>query len=372
MRLPFHIQFEQRTETPARLSVLVPLISVLSALIAGALFLLATGYSPLNTYSHMLQDGFFSSRGITDTLGLSTVLICTGIAAAFAFQMNLYNIGGEGQLYLGMIGGAWAGLFFGDRLPSFVMVPVVLLIGAACGAAWIAIPAWVRARLGTSEIVTTLLLTYVAASLINHFIYRPGSYFRAPNTLFPQGRQVPDSAMLSPLGDTKLYPTFFAVLALALLLHWIVRRTEFGYRIQVISDSPRAARYAGISAQRTTMQVMLISGALAGLGGASLIVGTFARLDPGITALGYGYAGIVIAALARNNMAAIIVSGILFAGLRSGGDKLQISTDTPIHIGVMLQGAILLFALGGEAFRRYKVRVERNVSTGNTTGQVSA
>jgi len=359
MRAPFRLQFEQRTETPRRLGVLVPLISVLAALFAGALFLLATGHSVGDTYSNMLSDGFFSSTGITDTLGLSTVLICTGIAAAFAFQMNLYNIGGEGQLYVGMIGATWCGLFFGENLPSFIMIPLVLIGGALCGAAWIAIPAWVRARLGTSEIVTTLLLTYVAASLVNHFIYRSGSYFRAPNSMFPQGRQVPDSAMLSPIGDTKMYPTFFVIVLLSLALHWVVRRTEFGYRIQVISDSPRAARYAGISARRTTVQVMLISGGLAGLGGATLIVGSFQRLDPGIVTLGYGYAGIVIAALARNNMAAVVVSGILFAGLRSGGDKLQISTDTPIHIGVMLQGAILLFALGGEAFRRYKIRIVR-------------
>lgn len=359
MNLPFRLAFEQRTETPRRLSLLVPLLSVLGALVAGGIFLLATGYSPLETYSNMLSDGFLSSTGITDTLGLSTVLICTGIAAAFSFQMNLYNIGGEGQLYLGMIGGTWAGLFFGDRLPGFVMIPVVLLVGAACGALWIALPAFVRARLGTSEIVTTLLLTYIGASLVNHFIYRAGSYFRAPSTLFPQGRQVPDSAALSPLGDTTMYPTFFLVVALAVFLWWVVRRTEFGYRIQVISDSPRAARYAGISAERTTVQVMMISGALAGFGGATLVVGTFGRLDPGIVVLGYGYAGIVIAALARNNMSAIIVSGILFAGLRTGGDKLQISTDTPIHIGVMLQGAILLFALGGEAFRRYRVRAVR-------------
>jgi simple sugar transport system permease protein len=156
-----------------------------------------------------------------------------------------------------------------------------------------------------------------------------------------------------------MYPTFFLVIALAVFLFWIVKRTEFGYRIQVIADSPRAAQYAGMSARRTTMHVMLISGALSGLGGATLIVGQFGRLDPGITMLGYGYAGIVIAALARNNFSAIIISGILFAGLRVGGEKLQITTDTPIHIGVMLQGAILLFALGGEVFRRYRIKAIR-------------
>jgi simple sugar transport system permease protein len=239
------------------------------------------------------------------------------------------------------------------------MIPLVLIIGSFAGAVWIFVPAFVRARLGTSEIVTTLLLTYVASSLLKHFINTPDSFFRAKNVAFPQGRNVADSAALSPIGDTRLYPTFFVVVALALFLYWLVKKTEFGYRIQVIADSPRAAHYAGVSANRTTMSVMLLSGALAGLGGATLIVGPFARLDQGITLLGYGYAGIVVAALARNNFAGIIVSGILFAGLRVGGEKLQISTDTPKHIGVMMQGAILLFALGGEAFRRYKIRAVR-------------
>lgn len=359
MRAPFRVIFEQRSETPKYLTAVVPLVSVIGALIAGAIFLMATGYSVSDTYLNMLSDGFTSSRGITDTLGLSTVLICTGVCAAFAFQMNLYNIGGEGQLYLGMIGGVWAGLALGPHLPSFIMIPAVLAIGALFGAVWIFVPAFVRARLGTSETVTTLLLTYIGASVVNHFIYTPNSYFRAPDVTFPMGRTVADSAKLNPIGETRMYPTFFFVVALALFLYWVVKRTEFGYRIQVISDSPRAAHYAGINARRTTMQVMLISGALAGLGGATLVIGEFGKLDPGITLLGYGYAGIVIAALARNNFSAIIVSGILFSGLRVGGDKLQITTETPIHIGVMLQGAILLFALGGEAFRRYKIRAVR-------------
>lgn len=359
MRAPFRVVFEQRSDTPRHLAATVPVLSVFAALIIGALFLVFAGYSVGDTYGNMLTDGFLSFRGITDTLGLSTILICTGISAAFAFQMNVYNIGGEGQLYLGMIGSAWIGLALGDELPSFLMIPGVLVFGALAGAAWILLPAYVRSKLGTSEIVTTLLLTYVASSLVDHFIYTPDSYFRAPNTLFPQGRVVPDSARLDPFGTTRMYPTFFFVLLLAAFLWWVVKKTEYGYRIQVISDSPKAAHYAGINASRTTLSVMLLSGALSGLGGAMLIVGPYARLDPGITAVGFGYAGIVVAALARNNFIAIIVSGILFAGLRIGGDKLQISTETPIHIGVMLQGAILLFALGGEAFRRYRIRIIR-------------
>jgi ABC-type uncharacterized transport system permease subunit len=361
MPAPFRIVFEQRAETPRYLSALVPFISVLAALLAGALFLAATGYSPTDAYKHLLNDGFLSYQGITETMGISTVLICTGIAAAFSFQMNLYNIGGEGQLYLGMIGAAWAGLSLGPHLPSFVMIPLMFVIGAVAGALWIFIPAFVRARLGSSEIVTTLLLTYVGANLIDHFITSPDSFFKAKGSAFAQGRTVTDSARLTPLGDTSLYPTFFVVIVLALFLYWVVSRTEFGYRIQVIADSPNAARYAGVNAEKTTVTVMLISGALAGIAGTTLIVGPYGFLDQGVKILGYGYAGIVVATLARNNFLGIVISGILFAGLRVGGENLQIVTDTPEEISTILQGAILLFVLGGETFRRYRIRMIKSV-----------
>lgn len=354
------LRFEARTDTPRHLGVLVPVGSIAAALVFGALFLWATGYGPLDTYRQMLEGGFTTFYGITDTLGLSTVLILTGVAAAFAFQMNLYNIGGEGQLYLGMIGGAWAGLALGDNLPTAVSVPVVLLTGALFGALWIVVPSVVRSRLGTSEIVTTLLLTYVALNLMNYFIYTSSSFFRDEGTTgFPQGRPLPDSATVEAFGSTQVYPTFFVAVAIALLLFWTVKYTEFGYRIQVLADSPRAAQYSGISAQRTTLVVMMISGALAGLAGSALMIGPFGKLDISITTMGYGYAGIVVAALARYNFAAIVVSAVLFAGLRTGGDKLRITSDTPQHIGVMLQGAVLLFALGGEIFRRHRLRVVR-------------
>lgn len=359
MQLPLRITLEQRSETPRHLVLTVPVVSIIAALLVGAIFLVATGHDPFNTYQHILDGGFLTQRGITDSLGLATVLICTGMAAAFSFQMNLYNIGGEGQLYLGMLGGAWAGIALGPHLPSYISIPAVMFFSALAGAIWILIPAIVRAKFGTSEIVTTLLLTYVAASLVNYFMYTDGSFFRAPGSKFPEGRRVADSALLDPIGDTRMYPTFFVAIAITLFLYWLVKHSEFGYRIQVISDSPRAAQYAGISANRTTISVMLISGALSGLGGAMLIVGQYQKIDPGILLLGYGYAGIVVAALARYNFMAIIVSAILFAGLRTGGQKLQITSDTPIHIGVILQGAVLLFALGGEAFRRYRIRVVR-------------
>jgi simple sugar transport system permease protein len=328
-------------------------------------FLAATGHSPIGTYLDLIDNAYTSFYGITDTLGLATPLICTGLAAAFAFRMNLYSIGQEGQMYLGMIGGAWAGIAIADSFPQLIAVPMVLIIGALAGAAWIALPALLRARLGTSEIVSTLLLNYVALNLLNYLIFGSTGFFRDPTTSFPQGRLVADSARLSPISFftdkvTNTYPTFFIAVVLAVVLFWLMRVSNYGYETAVYADSPNTARYAGMNSAWLQSSVLLISGALAGVGGAMYVVGPAGKVDPGLLQVGLGYAGIVVAALARYNFIAVIVAAVLFAGLRTGGNALQISNDpVPIAIAVVLQGAVLLFALGGELFRRNKITITR-------------
>ncbi len=359
------IRMEQRLSTPRSLLFLVPVFSVFFALVVGGLFLVATGHSPIGTYLDLIDNAYTSFYGITDTLGLATPLICTGLAAAFAFRMNLYSIGQEGQLYLGMIGGAWAGIALADSLPKLIAVPAVLLAGALAGAMWIALPAFLRARLGTSEIVSTLLLNYVALNLLNYLIFGSSGFFRDPTTSFPQGRLVADSARLSPISFftdkvTNTYPTFFIAVVLAVVLFWFMRVSNYGYETAVYADSPNTARYAGMNSAWLQSSVLLISGALAGVGGAMYVVGPAGKVDPGLLQVGLGYAGIVVAALARYNFIAVIVAAVLFAGLRTGGNALQISNDpVPIAIAVVLQGAVLLFALGGELFRRNKITISR-------------
>ena len=359
------IQMEQRMAVPKSAVVIVPVVSVIAALVVGGVFLALTGHPPVRTYLDLLDNGYTSFYGITDTLGLATPLICTGLAAAFAFRMNLYSIGQEGQMYLGMIGGAWAGIVLADSLPPLIAVPSVLLFGALAGAAWIAVPAFLRARLGTSEIVSTLLLNYVALNLVNYFIFGSQGFFRDPTTSFPQVRAVADIARLSPLSfftekSTNTYPTFFVAVLLAVMLFWFMRVSNYGYETAVYADSPNTARYAGMSSAWLQSSVLLVSGALAGFGGAMYVVGPAGKVDPGLLHVGLGYAGIVVAALARYNFLAVVLAAVLFAGLRTGGNALQVSNDpVPIAIAVVLQGAVLLFALGGELFRRNKVTLVR-------------
>ncbi len=358
------IDFEPRLKSPRWLMVAVPVLSLVFALIVAAIFLLATGHSPTTAYGRILDKGFLSFYGITDTLGLATPLICTGLAAAFAFRMNLFNIGEEGQMYLGMIGGAWAGIVLVESLPTLFAVPIVLLVGAATGAMWVLVPALLRAKLGTSEIVSTLLLNYVALNLVNFFIFGSRTVLRDPSP-FPDGQAVADSARLDRFGTTNTYPTLVIAIALAVLLWVFIRYSNYGYETSVFADSPNTARYAGMSAGWLTLSVLLGSGALAGLGGAMYVVGPAGKVDPGLLQLGLGYAGIVVAALARYNFLAVILTAILFAGLRVGGAALQVSSDpVPISIAVVIQGAVLLFALGGEMFRRNRLRVRRVAAAG--------
>jgi len=262
-----------------------------------------------------------------------------------------------------MIGGAWAGIVLADNLPKVVAVPVVLVFGALSGAMWVLVPALLRAKLGTSEIVSTLLLNYVALNLVNFFIFGSRTVLRDPSP-FPDGQKVADTARLVRFGATNTYPTIIIAMLLAILLWLFIRYSNYGYETSVFADSPNTARYAGMSAVWLTLSVLLGSGALAGLAGAMYVVGPAGKVDPGLLQLGLGYAGIVVAALARYNFLAVILTAILFAGLRVGGASLQISSDpVPISIAVVIQGAVLLFALGGEMFRRNRLRVRRVAMT---------
>ena len=354
------IELEPRLTSPRWLILAVPVASVFLALSVGGVFLLLTGHSPASTYIKLLNNGYSTFYGITDTLGLATPLICTGLAAAFAFRMNLFNIGEEGQMYLGMIGGAWAGIALADHLPKIVAIPVVIAFGALTGRLWVHVSTMKHAMPDTSDDVTTLMLNYVALNLVNYFIFGSRGFFRDPSTSFPQGRAVSASARFGSFGTTNTYPTLIIAILLAIALWWFIRHSNYGYETSVYADSPNTARYAGMNATRLTVSVLLVSGALAGLGGAMYVVGPAGKVDPGMLQIGLGYAGIVVASLARYNFVAVVITAILFAGLRVGGAALQISSNpVPISIAVVLQGSVLLFALGGEIFRRNRIRIRR-------------
>jgi general nucleoside transport system permease protein len=354
------IRIERRQKTPRWLLVAVPAVSLIAAFAAAAVVLLVAGKDPLATYERIFDRAFFAPGALTSTLVTATPFLLTGLSAAAAFRMRLWNIGGEGQLYLGAVGASGVGIALHDQ-SGVILIAGMILGGLAAGAAWAIVPGLLRAYFNTNEIITTLMLNYVAGLLLLYLIFDSQSYWRDLSTFsarqFPQGKVLVDAAVWPAFNFGVAIVPFGLVLGIvaAIVLWLLYRSTVFGFQIRVLGDSRSAARYAGIKTRRIVVAMMALSGALAGLGGASQ-VGDFRHvLDPrGLQQAGLGYAGIVVAALARYNPFAVPIVAILIGGLANAGYSLQ-GPDFPAGLVGVLQGMILFFALGGELLLRYRI-----------------
>jgi general nucleoside transport system permease protein len=358
------IRIERRLEQPRYLSIVVPIVSIAVAFVFATLVLLATHHPPLHTFRRLFDAAFLDNGALTETVVSATPLAFTGLCAAVAFRMNLFNIGGEGQLYAGAITGATVGLLVGSA-PSPVVIIAMMLAGAAGGALLAAIPGVLRAFFSTSEIIVSLMLNYVVALIIDYLIFGSHSYLRDSSgfeaSVFPQGKTLPDSATWPSWTIQGLVIPLGALVAVgvAVAVWFLYSRTRFGFEVQVIGDSPRAGRYAGMRTRRKIVAIMCLSGGIAGIGGASQDGDFRHQLDPrGLTQANYGYAGIVVAALARYNPFAVLLVAFLLGGLQNAGYTLQ-GADFPNGLVGVLQGLLLFCVLGGELFIRYRVRIER-------------
>jgi ABC-type uncharacterized transport system permease subunit len=324
----------------------IRLASVAAALAVGALFLVITGHDPARAYREMVVGAFGSTFGIEQTLIKAIPLILTGLGVSLAFSMGLWNIGAEGQLAVGAIAASWLALAL-PPLPAIQMLPGLVVLGLAGGAAWALIPAVLRAVLGFSEIISTLMLNYVALLWVDYLVF--GSWADPTAFSFPYSRRFPEAAAFPAVwGDVHLGLVFALVAAAALAV--ILSRTRWGYEIRAIGASRAAARYAGMPVKRNILLVMAVSGALAGLAGVGEVAGVIHRIQQGLSP-GYGYTAIIVAWVAQLNPWAIVATGILFAALLNGGFVIQ-TTGVPAAIAYMLQALILMFVLASEYMLR--------------------
>lgn len=357
------IAFERRLSSPWWLAIAAPVLSFFAALLAAAVVLLVTGHSPIDTYRQILERGFTDSGALSTTLVAATPLLLTGLAAAIAFRMGVFNIGAEGQLYVGAATAAAAGLALGSA-PGPIVIGAMIAAGGAGGALWASIAGFLRVRFRANEIITTLMLNYLAGILINYLIFDSNSYLRdlsGTGALFPVGKTLTGNAPWpsTTVGSITIPFGFVVGAAVAVFCFVLYRATRFGYEVRVIADAPHAAEYSGMKTGRTVLAVMALSGLVAGIGGAS-DVGDFRHtLDPrGVQQASYGYTGIVVAALARLNAIAVIFVAILLGGINTAGLSLQ-GPDFPSGLVGTIQGLILFFTLGGELLARYRIVVRR-------------
>ncbi len=325
---------------------LVPFVSLGAAGVVGAVVIALSGAGPLTAYETMFDASLNGWRPITRTLTLATPLILTGLAAAVAFRMRVWNIGAEGQLYAGAIAASALAVGMPDDSPRVLIVGLVLVAGAVAGAGWAALAAIPRAYLNTNEVITTLMLNFVALYFMNYLIFGSVSFWRNPDAMFPQGKLIPESAELGVISYRLHYGLVIAV-AVAIVLWWALRGTTWGFEVRTIGDSPVASRYAGMSVAAKVVSVLCLSGALAGLAGAIEVSGVLKTLDPRALATEMGFTGIVVAAVARLNPLGVIPVAVLLGAIANSGTSLQ-TVGVQAEIVFLLQGLVFLFVASGE------------------------
>ncbi len=357
--------------------LVVPALALFSAFLVGAILMLLSGDNPLQAYWGLLRGAFGDLGAVSRTLRRATPFILTGLAVAIGFKAGLFNIGASGQYLMGTICSVWVGLNF-EGLPAFLHVFLALLAGMLGGAVWAAIAGFLRAWRGASEVITTIMLNYVASLFAGWTVYAgsttgqqlsgPLSSPSAAALGISQSEEIFASARLPELLPNLLDRVHWGLiiaLGMALLVWWIMKKTNLGFEIRTVGASPDAARYAGIHSARTIVLVMAMSGALAGLAGAVETLGLNFKYSPEFTG-GVGFEGITIALLGGNSPFGIILSALLMGGLDAGAAKMQFDSGVASELIQVVQSLVLVFVAAPEIirtiYRLHKPSVEEQLA----------
>jgi len=363
-RLPFSVTVVPRERIPRWLPAAISVGAIALALLIGGIILALVGGNPIAAYRQIARSSFGSLDVFSDTMVKAIPLMMVGLACALAFRMRLWNIGAEGQFFMGAWGASAVVLIplVSDTTPAWIVIGLMLIVGMLAGALWGFIPGILKARFNVNEIISTLMLNYIAIAWNDFFIFAVWSEsgFQMSKT-FPRNAWLPrltDYAGQVPAfsGLTTHMGLLFALVA-TVIVWLILYHSRWGYEIRLIGDNPRAAEYAGVPIARYTVLVMMLSGALAGLAGMSEISGVVHRLQGAISP-GYGFTGIIVAWLAKLNPFVIILVSILFGALILAGREIQ-----PSGIPKMIQGIVLVCLIASDFLLRYRVRFKRRVVT---------
>jgi simple sugar transport system permease protein len=348
------VRFERREQRSVLLTAATPILAVLAALALSGILIAIAGAPVLTAYARILTSAFGSKLAATETLTRATPLILTGLAAAVAFRARLWNIGGEGQFYLGAIAVAAASSKLLESLPSLAQIPLLLVIGAAAGMVLLLIPLWLRLRFAVDEVVTTLLLNFVAVLVVSMLI---DTVLKDPTAFgWPQSESVADAAMLPKLvAKSRLHIGLVIAVVLAIVIAFVQSRTVFGMQSRAAGLNPNAAHFAGVPLDRTLILVAMMSGGLAGLAGAIEVMGVKGYVTTDLSP-GYGYSGIVVAMLAGLNPIGVICAALFTATMFVGSDGMSRSLGIPSYIADVTVALSLLTMLIGLFFSQYRIR----------------
>jgi ABC-type uncharacterized transport system permease subunit len=334
---------------------LAPVWAVLGALLIGAFFIAAAGISPLRAYSELLRGAFGSLSGFGVTMQKTAPLLFAGLGVAFAFRCGLFNIGGEGQIYMGALFGGWLALTLSD-LPAPVLLPAVLVLSFIGGGIWGAIPGFLRAKWNMSEIITTILLNYVGFWFVSFLLHGPLQESRG---YYPQSEVLPQASWLPIIWPaTRVNLGIILALLAAAGVYIVMWRTTIGYQIRAVGSNPEAAEYSGIPVVRSMVLAMFVSGGLMGLAGAVEILGVQHRLSDFFSP-GYGFDGIAVALLGYTHPVGVTLAAVFFGGLRAGFNAVQRTEGLPLALAQVVQGLTLILVVASVALPRLRSMLRR-------------
>jgi len=347
------MQLEPRLHTPLWMTLGAPVFAVLFVLILCGGLISWAGAPLLDSYIALFRGAFGSKFAIAETLVRATPLILTGLAAAVAFRAKLWNIGGEGQLYMG----ALAATYFGTglvNLPAPLMIPFLFLVGALAGGFLLLVPTLLKTRLNVDEVVTTLLLNFVVLLLANYLLFGP---WKDPMAMgWPQGAPIIDNGILPNLiAKTRLHGGLIFALIASVCIWVVMTKTKWGLEIRAVGLNSEAARFSGIPINKTILRTALISGGLAACAGVTEVAGTKEYLTLDISP-GFGYTGIAVAMLAGLNPLGVIVAALFIAGIYNGADSMSRAMDVSNYIADVITAASLLMVMLAVMLTRMRVR----------------
>ncbi|SDR03392.1 ABC transporter permease [Pseudovibrio sp. Tun.PSC04-5.I4] len=347
------IELEKRSEHSQLMTVVSPLIAIGLTLVCGSILFATMGYNPVDALYAYFIEPLTTSWSIEELLVKAGPLILIAVGLSVCFLSNSWNIGAEGQFTMGALAGSVVPILFFDYTGPLAL-PIMVLMGILGGMAWASIPAFLKVKFGTNEILTSLMLVYIAQYILDYLVRGP---WRDPDGYnFPESRLFDAAHVLPKIGEGRLHiGMIFAVVAV-LVVWWMLTRTLKGFEIKVMGETPRAGRFAGFSSKGVVWFGFLVSGGLAGLAGMAEVSGSIEQLTP-IISPGYGFTAIIVAFLGRLNPIGILFAGLLLGLSYIGGESAQVSLGLTDKITRVFQGMLLFFVLACDTLILYKVKL---------------
>ena len=327
-----------------------PLIGILIGLLIGVVLILLAGADPISTYGALFDGAFGGKRQWTETILKSAPLLIVALGLTVAFKARVWNVGGEGQFFLGAIVGGSIALIF-PQLPRSIMLPFILVGGIVGGAFWATIAGYLKIRYRVNEIISTLMLNYIAGLLL---VYLARGPLNDPGSTLPESAQFVEAAQIPVLMTTRLHLGVAMAILLVPLVFLVINLTPIGHRLRAVGSNIKAAALTGVNVSRTIMIALGISGALAGLAGVIEVSYTFTRLKPNISG-GYGFSAMLVALLGRLHPVGVAIAAVFFAALEIGAQSMHVVTGLPDALADAIQAVIVLAVLAADALLRRRL-----------------